>query len=184
MNLDQLIHRKPEEKVVFYLRRHPIILVSQVLLIAALGLVPVAGYFLVSAIWPALLTGAVARPALVLLASGYYLSLWLFFLSNFVDYYLDAWVVTDDRVLSVEQRGLFSRTVSELDLAKIQDVTSEVKGFFPFLFNYGSVFIQTAAEVERFDFEQVPRPHEVRKSLLGLVEADRKKQGETKPAGE
>lgn len=184
MNLDHLINRKPEEKVVFYTRRHFIVFIGELLLIAVLGLVPVIGFFLIRAAWLGLLSGPVSRPILVLVASAYYLNLWLFFLSNFVDYYLDAWIVTDDRILNVEQHGLFSRTISELDLVKIQDVTSEVRGFFPYLFNYGSVYIQTAGETRRFQFEQVPQPHEIRKHILGLVEEDRKRQGETKPAGE
>jgi len=180
MNLDQLIKRKPDEKVVFFLRRHPIIFIAEVLLIILLAVVPFAGNWLLSGLWPDLLAGPRSRPILVLVFSAYYLMVWTFFLSYFIDYALDGWIVTDDRILSVEQNGLFSRTVSELDLAKIQDVTSEVKGFVAFLFNYGYVYIQTAGEIERFIFEQVPRPHEVRKQLLGLVEADRKKQGETK----
>lgn len=182
MNIDKLIHRKPEEKVIFFIRRHIIIFIGQVLLVAVMGLVPIAGYLLIGGIWPGLLAGPVSRPILVLIASAYYLNLWLFFLSLFVDYYLDAWIVTDDRVLNVEQHGLFSRTISELDLAKIQDVTSEVRGFFPYFFNYGMVFIQTAGEAKRFQFEQVPGPHEIRMRLLSLIEADRKKQGETQPA--
>ncbi len=183
MNLDLLIHRKPGEKMVFFIRRHIIVFLGQVLLVAVMGLVPVAGYFLVAAMWPLLLTGPVSRPILALITSAYYLNLWLFFLSLFVDYYLDAWIVTDDRVINIEQRGLFSRTVSEVDLANIQDVTSEVKGFLPYVFNYGEVYIQTAAETERFQFEQVPKPHDIRMRLLGLIEADRKKQGDVKPLG-
>jgi len=179
MKLDHLIKRKPGEKVVFFLRRHLVIFIAEILLIILLIIVPIGGNWLVNGLWPGLLTGPHSRPVLVLLLSAYYLMIWVFFLSYFIDYYLDGWVVTDDRILSVEQHGLFSRTVSELDLAKIQDVTSEVKGFVAFLFNYGYVYVQTAGEVNRFVFEQVPKPHEVRKQLLSLIEADRKKQGES-----
>ena len=181
MNIDELIQRKPDEKVIFFLREHPVVFLSTVLLIVILALIPVAGWFGVQALAPDLLAGQVSAPALGLLASAYYLVLWLFFLTSFVNYYLEAWIVTDDRIVNIVQKGLFSRTVSEMDLAKIQDVTSEVKGFVPYLFNYGNVFIQTAAEAERFDFQNVHRPHEIRKQLLELAEADRKKQGEIKP---
>jgi len=178
MNLDQLIKRKPGEKVVFFLRRHPIIFIGEILLVVVLTAVPIGVWLGIRGIWPDLLAGAVSRPVLVLLASAYYLTVWVFFLGLFTDYYLDGWIVTDDRILNVEQHGLFSRTISELDLAKVQDVTSEVNGVLPFVFNYGSVHVQTAGEVGRFVFEQIPRPHEIRKNILDLVEADRKKQGE------
>ena len=102
------------------------------------------------------------------------MGIWFFFFPQFVDYYLDAWVITNDRIVNVEQQGLFARTVSELDLYKIQDVTSEVRGLIPTLFNYGNVHVQTAGTQERFVFEQVPNPHEIRKRIMVLVDEDRK----------
>lgn len=177
MNLDEIIHRKPDEKVIYFLRRHWIIYAFDLLLISLLLVVPFVVYYAVANWWPQLLTGPVSRPLLILTGGAYLLLIWLFLLSSFVDFYLDAWIVTDWRVLNIEQKGLFSRVVSELDLAKIQDVTSEVEGFFPYIFNFGDVHIQTAGEVERFVFEQIWRPHEVRKSLLNLVETNRRRQG-------
>jgi uncharacterized membrane protein YdbT with pleckstrin-like domain len=111
---------------------------------------------------------------LALGVSIYYLSIWLFFFTSFADYYLDLWTVTNDRIVSIDQQGLFARTISELDLYKIQDVTSETKGFFPSIFNYGNVYIQTAAEKERFLFKQVPNPNEIRQKVIELMEEDRK----------
>ena len=92
----------------------------------------------------------------------------------FLDYYLDTWIITNDRLLNIEQEGVFARTISELDLYKIQDATSEVKGILPSLFGYGNVHIQTAGETKRFELEQVPNPHEVRKLIMDLAEEDRK----------
>lgn len=177
-DLNSLIKKKTFEKVVFLLRRHPLTFLADVALIAVLGAVPVALYFGIQRLAPAFLTDRFMRPAIVLLGSGYVLVIWTFFMTRFVDYYLDTWIVTNDKILNVEQNGLFSRTVSELDLAKVQDVTSEVKGIVPTIFNYGNLYIQTAGEVERFIFEQVPHPDDIRKQILDLVEADRKRQGE------
>ncbi|KPJ84990.1 hypothetical protein AMJ57_04850 [Parcubacteria bacterium SG8_24] len=179
MHIDEIIKRKDDEEIIFFLRRDVIIFIGAVLLILVLALVPLLARFIINAALPHILTDATWRPAILLLASAYYLLIWLFFFTQFVDYYLDAWIITDDRVVSVEQHGLFSRTVSELDLAKVQDVTSEIHGVIPYIFNFGNVYVQTAGEKERFVFEQVPKPHEVRKHILELVEKDRRKQGET-----
>lgn len=175
--IEDLIHMKPGEKVIYSLRRHPIIFIGDVLLILVLVTAPLGIYFVIGSMWPELLTGPVSEPVLVLTASAYYFLVWLFFLMNFVDYYLDLWIVTNDRVLNVEQHGLFSRTIAELDLANVQDVTSEVKGVIAFVFGYGNVYIQTAAEKERFVFEQVHDPEEIRKNMLEIVSADRKREG-------
>jgi hypothetical protein len=174
MNVDELIHKKPDEKVIFHLRRHVIIFLGGALLIVLLMLIPVGAWYLISINWPQLLTAELMGPLLKLVASAYLLWIWLFLFSNFVDYYLDVWVITSDRVLNIEQAGLFNRTVSELDLQNIQDITSEVKGILPFFFGYGNVYVQTAAEKGRFIFEQIPKPEEVRKRLLLLVEEERK----------
>ncbi len=176
MHVENLIDLNREEKVLYYLRRHWIIFFADLLMIIVLMAVPVGVFFMLNAILPNLLIGELTRPALLLLGSAYYLIIWLFFITSFVDYYLDAWVVTSDRIVNVEQRGLFARTISELDLARVQDVTSEVNGVLPSIFNYGNVYVQTAGQVERFDFEQIARPHDIRKHLLELIEQDQKRK--------
>lgn len=174
MHLDHFIKQKPYEKPVFILRRHAIIFFKEIMIFVLLAAVGVGIYFLVVNLFPWMLAHPVAYPLLILIASIYYLSIWLLFFGYFLDYYLDLWVVTNDRVVNIEQHGLFARTIAELDLWKIQDVTSDVKGMIPTFFNYGNVHIQTAGEKERFVFEQVSNPHEIRKQIIDLIEGDRK----------
>src|SRR3989338_5769344 len=109
MNVDHLIKKKPDEKIIFFLRRHWIIFFGDTLEILILGSVPVAVHFLLNKIWPSLLVGPVSWPLLILLGSAYYLIIWLFFINTFIDYYLDAWIITTDKVIDIEQNGLFSR---------------------------------------------------------------------------
>ena len=95
------------------------------------------------------------------------------FLSLFVIwtvYYLNIHIVTDERIVDIDQVGLFSHTVSELNIDKIEDVTSEVHGIAGHIFNYGTVFIQTAGTKERFDFRNVPNPGYISKLVLELYE--------------
>lgn len=174
MRLDHLIRQKSYEKPVFLLRRHIAIQFGKFFGFILLALVPVGLYFFISDLFPDLLGGRISYPILVLSASVYYLWIWLFFFASFVDYYLDLWIVTNERIVSIEQHGLFARTVAELDLNQIQDVTSEVRGLVPTMLNYGNVHIQTAGAVERFVFEQVSKPDTVRKTIVSLVSEDRK----------
>ena len=44
---------------------------------------------------------AVLGPALILLASAYALFIWLLFFHNFIDFYLDTWVVTNEPLLPI-----------------------------------------------------------------------------------
>ncbi len=178
IDLDTLIRKKPDEKIVFQMRSHWITFLGEIVLVLVLGALPVGLFIVFQGVWPSLLVGTISKPILVLMTSAYYLMLWVFFITKFIDYYLDVYLVTSDRVLDVSQQGMFSRTVAELDLARVQDVTSEVKGVLRSLLNFGNVYIQTAGEKENFIFEDVSHPDDIRKRLLELVEADRKRQGE------
>ena len=176
MNLSHLIKQKGYERIAYLLRRHPLVLLRGLLVFIVLLSLPAIGYFFFKNSLPLYLSLPVFRVVIILGTSIYLLSVWLFLFSAFLDYYLDLWIVTNDRIMNIEQHGLFGRTVSELDLTKIQDVTSEIKGIIPTLFNYGDVHIQTAAEEKRFVFEQVPNPHEVRKGILDLIDEDKKRE--------
>ncbi|MBI4427250.1 MAG: PH domain-containing protein [Candidatus Magasanikbacteria bacterium] len=174
MQVAHLIKQKPYEKIEYYLRRHPLTFLPILGVFIILLLVPVAMYFLVNNLFPQLLTGQLSYPVLVLFASIFYLSIYLFFYGQFIDFYLDLWIVTNDRIVDIEQHGLFSRTISELDLYNIQDVTVETSGFFATMFKYGNLYVKTSSDNSQIIFRDIPSPNEVRQALIELAEQDRK----------
>ncbi len=107
-----------------------------------------------------------------MMGSLYTLFVLALFLTQFVDYYLDVWVVTNERVIDIQQQGLFKRTVSELDLDRVQDASSNLQGVFSTFFNYGDVEIQSAGAESKFSFKDIPQPHKVRTELLKWVGHD------------
>lgn len=150
------------------LRRHPITFIAKILLCILLFVLP----FLLTPLLEAPLVDPYWGPVLTLLGSAYFLLVTVFFHALFVDYYLDIWVVTNDRIIDIQQSGLFNRTVAELDLKQVQDVNSQTVGLFGTFFNYGNVGIQTAGAKQKFDFQNVANPHEIRGELLKLAELD------------
>jgi len=96
------------------------------------------------------------------------------FFTQFIDYYLDLWVVTNDRIIDIEQFGLFSRITSELDLFRIQDVSSDITGLFSTMFNYGDVIVKTASNNQSIIFRNVSDPNTIRENLIKLSHEDRK----------
>jgi uncharacterized membrane protein YdbT with pleckstrin-like domain len=94
----------------------------------------------------------------------------LFTFTWWTDNYLDVWTLTNERIINREQKGLFNRVVSELELIRIQDITVEQKGFLATILGYGNVYIQTAGEMERFIFEQVPHPYKISKAIQNINE--------------
>ncbi|MDQ5961473.1 MAG: hypothetical protein QG581_394 [Patescibacteria group bacterium] len=91
---------------------------------------------------------------------------WIYAFLIWIDVWFDTWIITSDRIINIEQHGLFSREVSELKLARVQDVSVEVHGFFQTFLNYGDVHIQTAGEEDRFQFRSVPDPYGVKNLIM------------------
>lgn len=174
VHLNKLIHQKGYEKIVKVVRRDKIVLIGSLTFYLMLFFAPVILYFLFQNYLPMILAHLIWRPVLFLVVSIYFFSCWMFLFNAFLDYYLDFWIITNDRLLNIEQQGVFARTVSELDLYKIQDATSEMKGVLASLFGFGTVHIQTAGETKRFELKQIPNPHETRKLIMDMAEEDRK----------
>lgn len=174
MSMNELIHTKNYEKVAARVRRHLITYVPTLAFFFLLLLVPVGLHFLIKNIYPDLLVSPAGYPLLILLASVYYLSVMLFFYTSFVEFYLDLHIVTNDRLIDINQITLFARKIAEVDLYQVQDVSSEIKGFFATLFKYGYVEIQTAGTVPKFIMEDVPNPHRLRRLILDLAAEDRR----------
>lgn len=74
--------------------------------------------------------------------------------------------VTDRNIVQVLQKGLLIRKVSQLSLANVEDVTSEQRGIFASMFNFGTLKIETAGEQANFIFSFCPNPHRVAKIIL------------------
>ena len=130
---------------------------------------------------PNLLENEITASLMFLTASLFCLATWVYSFSEYIDYYLDTWIITNLRIINIEQHGLFSRTASELYLGDVQDVTSEVKGVIPTLFDYGSVYVQTAGERQRFHFKDIDHPEKTKEKILRLVDEHRAKRASSVP---
>jgi hypothetical protein len=158
------------EKIIRIMRRDLFILFKKIIGFLFLIILPLLFFYFIILSQPELMRGEVSYPVIILCTSAYYLFIWLFFFFSFIDYYLDVWIITSERIINIEQKGFFSRVISEQKLFRIQDVTSEVNGLFPTIMNYGDVFVQTAGTKVRFKFREVPNPNNVRDTIIKLVE--------------
>lgn len=175
MRLDHLPNQRPDEHVILFLRRQWFALLAIVVAFVLLVGVPLAaGWYFLDTVegW---LAHPVIGPLLVILGSIYFLSIWLFAFLEFTDYYLDTWIITNERIINIEQQGLFNRTASELDLAAVQDTTAEIRGILQTLFTYGQVYVQTAGEKGRFHFKNIDNPERVKELVTRLVEEDKRR---------
>ena len=174
IDLHKLPGGKPNEKIILVLRRHWVVLISLTLSLVVILLLPLIAYIGIRYASPTFFNNQILTTLFVLGGSIFFLFAWLFLYQQYIDHYLDTWIVTDQRIINIEQHGLFARTVSEVRLFRVQDVTSEIKGFIHNMLDYGHVHIQTAGETTRFEFEEIPHPNQVAKTVLDLAEKQRK----------
>lgn len=156
------------EHIILISRRHWWILTGKITAVLFLGLIPILLYSFWGVVSPQItLPNEEAVGAFIYFAlTLYYTFLWLYFCIFFVDYFLDVWIVTNMRIIDIEQKGLFNREVSECYLANIQDITIEIKGVMPTFLNFGDLHIQTAAEKKVFIFQQIADPNKVKNIIL------------------
>lgn len=89
--------------------------------------------------------------------------LYVYMLWHF-SYYL----VTNQRVRQVRQKGLFRKTVVDLGLDKIQSISYEVPGILGGMFGYGTLLLQT--QVGNMRISMVRKPEKIYNILQDLVE--------------
>jgi len=164
------------EEILLLLRRHWFILFMRLFFVIISIIVLAAAYFLFGDL-NSNFQESTFYNLLVFGESLAMLFLWNFFFILWIDYYLDVWIVTNERVINIEQKGFFNRNISELKLTKIQDVTSEINGFIPTVLNYGNICVQTASEVGRFTFYQIPNPNYVKNVIVKLQEKANAEEG-------
>lgn len=171
--------QKPDEKVHLVLHRHWFVLIKDFFTFVALATLPLIIFIIAQSVlaWE-LANNSLGFILLIMGSALYYLFLWNLAFGFWLDYILDYNVVTDQRVIDIEQSGLFNRTVAEQPLYRVQDVTTEVRGVFPTMLKYGTVYIQTAGEKQRFVFEEVPNPEDVAKLIVTLSEQHPQTQAE------
>lgn len=166
----------PDEKIVIVAREHWFRLASKVFLILILSLLPVI-FKLLLVDSDYLDTSKTAGAIVSTISAVYYLALLVALFVVFVLYYLNLYVVSENRIVDIDQTGILFHEVSELNIETIEDVSSQTKGVLGNLLNYGTVYIQTAGAQEKFEFENVPHPEIISKIILELYE-NHGKQGD------
>lgn len=159
--------QKPQEKILLVIHRHWFDILSQFFLLFLMLLLLLGSFFVLPLIFPTLLEDQ-GLNVFLFVEDIFFMFLWIMSFLIWVDYYFDVWIVTDCRIVNIEQKGLFSRIVSELQLENIQDITTDVKGVIATFLNYGNLYVQTAAEMERFVFRNIPDPYAVKDLVMNL----------------
>jgi membrane protein YdbS with pleckstrin-like domain len=161
-----MLQLRTDEHIIIVIRKHWIVLLERFLpsfLLLAIPMllwliVPLAAIFFreTNLITPPLTHFALAVWIMIACANAFV---------SYMNYILDMWIVTDQRLIDVEQHGLFSREVAEIPLSRIQDVSIQINGILRTFLTFGTVRIQTAGERE-YLIHDVPRMEEIKEAIM------------------
>ena len=114
--------------------------------------------------WVLLYIAPVQPIALIVLGADIAILIWM--LRNFLDYYLDAWIITDKSVIDVEWHGWFHRQSTRIDYSSIEGVSYEIQGILGTLCRFGSVTLEKVSSGAKISIENVPNPRDVESVIL------------------
>lgn len=80
------------------------------------------------------------------------------FFCKFFNYYLQIFIVTNFRVLQLDQTLYFTKNRDSIDLPEIQDILIEQKGIVKTLLNYGEIQITLSSAHATKTLRSVPNP--------------------------
>jgi hypothetical protein len=162
------------EKVILVLHRHWILMFQKLLVAVFLVILPLIAFPMIKSFLLQYDTfdTSVLTPFLAFFLIIYFMLITLYVFIAWVDYYLDTWIITNQRIIDIEQQGLFSRSVSEFMLGRVQDITINVPNLTATMFKYGDINIQTAGE-KSFSIKQIPNIYDVKEAITNQC----KKQG-------
>lgn len=126
--------QRESEEVIYVFRRHVLTAAKGFwwfVIVTALGLIPMF-------VWP---------------DNGQMFFVWLAFLGvgllgaaySWMLWYFSFYIVTNERLRQTRQKGLFKKSVVDLELSNIINMSYGVNGLFATMFDYGSILIQTEA---------------------------------------
>ncbi|MFA6039043.1 MAG: PH domain-containing protein [Candidatus Peribacteraceae bacterium] len=94
---------------------------------------------------------------------------WL--LRNFLDYYLDVWIITDQGIIALKWEGWFHRTSNRILFSDIQGVGYEIKGLMGTLNRCGTLNIEKVSTGGAVSIANVRQPKKIEALILRNMEA-------------
>ena len=98
---------------------------------------------------------------------GFVLIGFIGFLYSYMMWYFSVYIVTNQRIRQITQKGLFKKTVVDLGLDKIQSISYGITSVIGGIIGYGTILIQTG--VGDLVISAVGKPAEIYEKLQQTV---------------
>jgi hypothetical protein len=145
-----------DEEVLLVFRKHPIVMRKgfiAAMIILLLGSVP-------SLFNPTYTTYFTGMGVAIVVAALVMLPAW-------IGWFFSVFIVTDQRLIQITQKGLFNRSVIDMRLNQIQMVNYQIAGLQETLLGFGTIMMQTF--VGDLVIHEIHHPARIQKKLLGIL---------------
>ena len=105
----------------------------------------------------------------------------LFLYIDWINHELDLFVVTNNRIIGIEQISFLNRAVSEANLWQVQEVNSKTKWILANLLNFWTLGIQTAGSTQTMLMSYVPTCLMCQRKILNIVDHYRDNKNQSNP---
>jgi membrane protein YdbS with pleckstrin-like domain len=89
------------------------------------------------------------------------------FLPWWISWHFSVFIVTDQRLIQITQKGLFHRSVVDMSLGQIQMVNYEIAGLEQTLLGFGTIVMQTL--VGDLVIHEIHHPDKMQKKILEIL---------------
>lgn len=155
MILDKILFRNlldEGEKILMVAHVHPFMVYPMLLKVVFFGfLMPAGAYFLFPMLWTIWAVWA---------AIGI-----LLFCYRFMQWYLDAWIVTNTSVIDHEWISPFSQSTNRIEYGNIDGISNEIKGFWGTIMRFGNIQI-THVSGSPLILKNVSSPRKVERFIM------------------
>lgn len=146
--------QRPDEKVMLVRNQHPVVFLK-----FTIGVV-------VSLVLPFFLVGWFDGRTLLWLMVIYFGTTIFLIWRRVYTYRSSIMILSSQRIINLKQSGLFSRTINEAELSRIQDVSSEIKGPLQTAFQFGTVTVRTASNDTKLLIENIIDPYGTQQAIV------------------
>jgi uncharacterized membrane protein YdbT with pleckstrin-like domain len=165
--LTERIQLETDEVILAQVRKHWFLILMQMLGVAIGAVLPPLFLFALEATPIAtLLTFDTLGGEMIALYAGWLIFVWMALFGVWTNYYLDVWTVTNKRLITVDQRGLFHRDTGSFRLERLQDINVNVRGIIATFLKFGDLEAETASGDKNFVARGIPDPQELKALIL------------------
>ena len=85
-----------------------------------------------------------------------------------VTWYFTTLIITNQRIVDIDQKKLFSKVVSNIDLGKVQDVFYWIRGLNQIISQTGNIQVALTDSKTKIEVRNISRPQKIQQLILQL----------------